>query len=112
MAELQQAEFGPLSPGFSATGEALARNSDPDTSHLAALAVEGERANKLENIVLQALRDHPDGLTNHELVAVTGITWNTITPRVHPLVRKRFVVDSGLRKMGPKGKRVIVWKLR
>lgn len=92
-------------------GEAYARNSDPGTSWAAAKAVEGELANRLESMVLVALRKHPEGLTNHQLVSETNVDWNTITPRVRPLVRKGFVQDSGERRIGPTNKKCIVWKL-
>lgn len=92
------------------SGEAWARRSDPGTSHEAALEVEGEQANRMELEVLLALRKAPSGLTNHELVSLTGLPWNTVSPRVRPLVRKGWVQDSGERRKGPTGKRCIVWK--
>ena len=64
---------------------------------------------KLEAVVLSALREHPNGLTNHGLVRVTGIDWNTITPRIAPLVRKGLVFDSGKRREGPTNRSCIVW---
>lgn len=93
-------------------GDAFARATDPATSHAAAAAVEGEHANRMEKLVLVELRKYREmGLTNHQLVAATGIAWNTITPRVRPLVNKGLVLDSGLRRLGPKGKKCVVWKL-
>jgi hypothetical protein len=89
---------------------AYARATDPDTSHEAAEHVRGELATKLEAVVLSALREHPNGLTNHGLVRVTGIDWNTITPRIAPLVRKGLVFDSGKRREGPTNRTCIVWK--
>ncbi len=89
---------------------AYARRTDPDTSHEAASEVSGAKANALEAIVLKALRSYPEGLTNHEIVAVTGLTWNTASPRMRPMVRKHLVVDSGLRRKGPTNKNCVVWK--
>jgi hypothetical protein len=89
---------------------AYARATDPDTSHLSAAFVRKELANRLEQIVLTALREHPNGLTNHGLVRVTGIDWNTITPRIAPLVRKGLVFDSGKRREGPTARSCIVWR--
>ena len=89
---------------------AYARATDPDTSHLSAEHVRGELATKLEAIVLSALREHPNGLTNHGLVRVTGVVWNTITPRIASLKRKSLVYDSGERREGPTNRTCIVWK--
>jgi hypothetical protein len=89
---------------------AWARNSDPDTSHAAAIALGRRKINALERMVLRALWDSVDGLTNHEIVERTGLSWNTATPRVHPLVIKGLVKDSGRRRAGPSGKSCIVWE--
>lgn len=99
---MQQQEFG----------VALARNTDPETSKTAADEVEGEEASKMEQKVVDALARNKDGLTNHELVSATGVDWNSITPRVRPLVRKQIIEDSGVKRMGPKGKNCIVWRLK
>lgn len=91
--------------------EAHARATDPETSHEAAAEIAGAKVNQMEQRALSALQAaRPDGLTNHELVLHTGLPWNTISPRIRPLVRKGWVIDSGLRRPGPTGKRCIVWK--
>lgn len=90
-------------------GDAYARKHDPDTSQRAASFMRGEIANKLERKVLNAVRSSPAGLTNHEIVALTGLTWNTATPRVRPLVRKGYVMDTGKRRIGPTNRPCIVW---
>ena len=90
------------------TRGAFARHTDPETSHEAAEAVE---ATVLEQMVLKALRDNPEGLTNHEIVEATGLTWNTASPRLRPLVNKGFVYDSDVKRPGPSGRRCIVWRL-
>lgn len=91
---------------------AAARATDPETSHEAAAEMLQEKSasTRLQHLVWSTLKRHPGGLTNHELVAATGIDWNTITPRVAPLVRKGLVIDSGGRRKGPTGKSCIVWK--
>jgi DNA-binding MarR family transcriptional regulator len=99
------AELARLSRG------AYARRSDPETSHEAAQEVE-KSVTALEAIVLEALRNHPLGLTNHEIVEFTGLTWNTASPRLHPLVKKGWVIDSGERRPGPSGRNCIVWRLK
>ena len=90
--------------------DVYARHTDPDTSFDAAEAMSKKRATVLENKVLKALRASTVGLTNHEIVTATGLDWNTCTPRVRPLVRKGWVVDTGLRKLGPAGRNCIIWK--
>lgn len=93
-------------------GEARARNTDPATSHQAAAQVRGDDATRMEKLVFDCLNEAPHGLTNHELVEATGLTWNTVTPRIRPMVRKGLVMDSGERRPGPTGKRCIVWKVK
>jgi len=90
--------------------DAFARRTDPDTSHAAVDTFDKQDTNAMERRVLEALIDHPNGLTNHGIVEVTGLSWNTATPRVRPLVKKGLVVDSGDRRMGPAGRYCIVWK--
>lgn len=90
--------------------DAFARHTDPDTSHMAADSFEKPDTNAMEARVLEALKAHPHGLTNHGIVEVTGLSWNTATPRIRPLVNKGLVVDSGDRRMGPAGRYCIVWK--
>lgn len=99
-------------------GEALARTSDPVTSKIAAATVAGGRANELEQVVLDALRDnprgkgkHPCGLTTHEICDVTGQEWNSISPRMKPLCKKgRIEVLTTVTER--KGKPCIVWGLK
>ena len=91
-------------------GEAYARNTDPDTSHDAAESIEGDHAARMEKIALEAISASPFGLNNQELVSATGLPWPSITPRVAPLVRKGLVINSGEKRLGPRGKQCIVWK--
>lgn len=98
-------------PDLFIRGDAYARHSDPETSHAAAQDMES-KANRLESLVLAFLLEYRGGLTSHELVAATGLNWNTLTPRIRPLVRKGLVMDSGERRVGPCGKKCIVWKAR
>lgn len=92
--------------------KALARTTDPDTSHAAAKAVSGQVVNRVEALVLEAIRMRPCGATAHEIVADTGIAWSTATPRLKPLRAKGLIVDSGQRRPGPGSNRLcIVWTL-
>lgn len=91
-------------------GEAWARGSDPDTSHDAADDARGERAIKLERQVYACLVARPNGLTNWEIVELSGIAYHAATPRVKPLRRKGLVYDSGEKRKSPYGKECKVWK--
>jgi hypothetical protein len=96
---------------FNGEGEAYARTPDPDTSHAAATSVRGDQANRLELEILEVLKRHPAGLTNHEIVEASGVEWNTATPRIAPLVRKGLVIDSGRRRTDPStGRACNVWQ--
>lgn len=90
---------------------AYARITDLVSSKEAAEEMRKSKANRLEQLVILALKESPFGLTNHELVDRTGVNWATITPRVRPLVNKGMVVDSGERRAGASGVRCIVWKI-
>jgi len=100
---------GELFDDFFPQGEAYARGSDPDTSSDAARHLRGNIATQLEYKVLRTLKQFPMGLTNHEIVHHSGLTWNTASPRLAPLVRKGYVVDTGRRRKGPTNRSCIVW---
>jgi hypothetical protein len=61
-----------------------ARNTDPDTSHLAAKKVD---VTKLEQQVIDAVRQHGP-ITAYEVADVLGIPLPSITPRFSPLEAK------------------------
>jgi hypothetical protein len=86
--------------------EAHARAADPDTSQAAAASM---RPTDTEAAVLDALGRCPNGATASELVALMKGAWNTITPRLAPLTRKGFIVDTGERRKGPTNRSQIVW---
>jgi hypothetical protein len=86
---------------------AYARHSDPETSEEAAKSV---RTTDLERIVLEALREFGEGgATSHDLVAQTGMEWQTVSPRMRPLIRKGFAVETDRRRPGPSGRNCIVF---
>jgi hypothetical protein len=75
---------------------AYARNTDPSTSHWAAKTVD---VTYLEGVVLNAIKKYPTlGLTQDELVEVTGLPTNTITPRFATLLSKGLITAEGTRK--------------
>lgn len=87
---------------------ALARRSDPSTSHDAAANVP---VNEIAAQCLDAIRSAPDGLTATEISNQTGIERDTVSPRLPELVRARLIRDSG-RKRKPEGRnrKAIVWE--
>ena len=56
---------------------AYARITDLASSKEAAEEMRKSKANRLEQLVILALKESPSGLTNHELVDRTGVNWAT-----------------------------------
>jgi hypothetical protein len=94
---------------------AYARSEDPDTSHSAARAVEGDVATRLQRMVLDALSAHPGGLTSREIAHLCGLERDTISPRMVPLETNGWVYRSDERRIcryTGEGRASIVWKLK
>lgn len=99
------------------TGETgAARWSDPETSHQAAESIEPSH---LQGIIMETLAKGPrGGMTTHEIAAACGIGYQTITPRIKPMVAKGWVYDTGERRAWagapgspPTTRMSIVWNL-
>ena len=89
--------------------KAYARKTDPVTSHEAAEAIT-PLLNKVEQGIYDALCSFlPKGATSDEIVEASGIQYRTVTPRLKPMCKKGFVVDSGEHKRGDSGRRQIIW---
>ena len=89
--------------------KAHARKTDPVTSHEAAEAIT-PLLNKVEQGIYDALCSFlPGGATSAEIVEASGIQYRTVTPRLKPMCKKGFVVDSGEHKRGESGRRQIIW---
>lgn len=88
----------------------LHRRTDPATSKAAAYAV---NLNALERLVVEALRDNPEGLTTAEIASTKGVERDSISPRIPRLVKAGIVYDSGSKRV-PEGRRraAIIWKSR
>jgi predicted ArsR family transcriptional regulator len=90
---------------------ALARSSDPTTSHQAAFEFDA-KVTAIEQRILDELRGlGRGGLTSHALAAVLGLELVTVSPRLRPLVTKGLVRDSGRRAESPSGRARIIWEL-
>lgn len=96
----------PIQPLESTT--ALARNTDPATSHEAAmLLVELDQAG-LEWAVVKALS--AGDKNTDELQSTTELTNQSVTPRFAPLRKKGWIEAVGVRK-GISGRKQTVWAL-
>ena len=90
--------------------KAHARKTDPVTSHEAAKAIT-PLLNKVEQGIYDALCSFlPKGATSDEISEASGIIYRTVTPRLKPMCKKGFVVDSGEHKRGDSGRRQIIWR--
>jgi hypothetical protein len=87
--------------------EALARASDPDTSHEAADAV---KLTELEDMILEELFANPHGLTTPQIARALRKELVSISPRMKPLLKKNAVKDSGIRALGISGRKQIIWQ--
>lgn len=76
--------------------EALARSSDPDTSHEAAAKVDGSA---LCAIVYRTLVERGP-LTTHEIANLAGLAVVTVSPRIKPMRLAGRVVATGARRDG------------
>jgi hypothetical protein len=91
-------------PGFDF--EAYARSSDPNTSHKAAESLSDKELSRMETLAYHAaLRFGKRGIINDELCDITGLPWQSITPRMRPLERKGKVWREVDRETGE-------WKTR
>ena len=84
-----------------------AKNSE--TSRVAARCV--WRPTERQALIVIALSQFPDGLTDHELSAKTKLPPAVIQPRRSDLTALGKIVDSGARRETPYGKQATVWKL-
>lgn len=102
----------PLEEGMALPPEpARARASDPDTSHEAAESLSAEILTKLDRAVIEGLRAY-DGLATSEQIAdATGISLQSVTPRIKPLRQRGLLFDAGFRRTGRSGRSRIVWGL-
>jgi hypothetical protein len=74
----------------------LARREDPVTSHQAAQAVD---TTKLETMVYEAIKSHPDGCISDEILAMyPNYPYSSITARYRALLDKGFIEVSGVKR--------------
>jgi hypothetical protein len=86
---------------------ALARNTDPETSHKAKVF----RFNEDRVLVLEIHNQHRLGLTDYDLAAITGRQQNSVGKRRTELRDQGFIEDSGMRRKAPSKAMCIVWRI-
>ncbi len=85
-----------------------ARLNDPDTSVQAAQCAR-HLAKQHKKIVANALS--LGGLTSSEISDRCELTYWQVTRRVSDLKHDGVVIDSGLRRLTPNGRKACVWRL-
>lgn len=88
----------------------LYRSEASGTSVEAAIKVQ-PKIGKLEQVVLDLLREHPNGLTIHKMVELSGKPYNSISPRPSKLVEKGLIYVSGKGK-SPSGNNANIYRLK
>jgi hypothetical protein len=74
----------------------LVRNQDPTTSHQAAQVVD---TTKLESLVYEAIKSHPDGCISDEILAMyPNYPYSSITARYRALLDKGFIEVTGVKR--------------
>ena len=74
----------------------LARREDPTTSHQAAQAVD---STKLEQMVYEAIKSHPEGCISDEILAMyPQYPYSSITARYRALLDKGFIEVTGVKR--------------
>ena len=87
----------------------VARTTDPETSWAAARYTE-PTAGTNRALALRLLRAHPNGLTDYELAALTGLQQNSIGKRRGELRDGGYVRATDRRRRAPSGALAIVWE--
>lgn len=90
--------------------DALARNTDPATSHAAAASQTPAKLSAGRLLALRTLAEHGP-LTDFELAELTGRAQTSIGCRRKDLVRAGLAGDTGQRRLSPSGSTAIVWAL-
>lgn len=103
MKHLEDTQTGDLfSQSFGTNPKLMARNTDPDTSHQAAVVVD---TSKLEALVYEVIAKYPEGCIADDVEReLAYLRSHSITPRFAPLIRKGFIYDTGERRRAASGR--------
>jgi hypothetical protein len=95
---------------------AFARGTDLGTSHEAARSLGSDALARLMGTVYSAARGRRDhGATCGEICEITGLDWNTVSPRLKPLCELKLLAsrkdDEGkiIKRVAKSGRRQTVW---
>ena len=93
--------------------KATARNTDPDTSHLAAASFTEERLTDIQRDVLAFFRTHGRATDEEIEDALKGKhpAFSTLRKRRTDLVQRGLLRDTGERKVNRNNRKMIVWGL-
>ena len=92
---------GAVEKFFGSPAFKLVRKEDPTTSHQAAQAVD---TTKLEQMVYEAIKSHPDGCISDEILEMyPNYPYSSITARYRALLDKGFIEIIGT-KAGKSGR--------
>ena len=80
------------------------------TSAAAADSLDGKTLNRLHRQVLEFIAARPDGATDEEIIAGTGLNPSTARPRRIELARRGLVVEAGTRR-ATSGRAATVWQV-
>lgn len=84
------------------------RNTDPDTSAEAAASLNERALGGLLEEYYELIVHH-GGLTTSQIVQITGHDRGNTARRITDLAQAGWIHDSGMRRLGPTGRRSIVW---
>ena len=103
MKHYEDTQTGDLfSQSFGTNPKLMVRNTDPDTSHQAAVVVD---TSKLEALVYEVIAKHPEGCIADDVEReLAYLRSHSITPRFAPLIRKGFIYDTGERRRAASGR--------
>ncbi|MFM8633828.1 MAG: hypothetical protein ACKOEX_03295 [Planctomycetia bacterium] len=79
------------------------------TSAAAADSLGPATLNRLHRLVLEFIAAHPDGVTDEEIIAGTGLNPSTARPRRIELARRGLVIEGGTRR-STSGRMATVWQ--
>jgi hypothetical protein len=87
---------GAVEKFFGSPAFKLVRKEDPTTSHQAAQAVD---STKLEQMVYEAIKSHPDGCISDEILEMyPNYPYSSITARYRALLDKDLIEVTGVKR--------------
>jgi hypothetical protein len=96
--------------GFADKRGLVQQKRSTDTQRAAAALVL-PKSGTMRRLVYDTIRTAPDGMTDSEIAAATGLSYNSFGPRRRELLTDALVQDSGQRRpsLEPPHRQQIVW---